>query len=129
MVKVATYLLEVQVSSLARSLDFFPSLGSAASHLLSPHRNSKHTFRQGETKKQMPPRKLGAFPTWAITISGVLLLGGGATQVSALQRGRSCMGDSWLLLSFAPLQQGLSCLHLSFSGPLSPLTPTQKKGL
>lgn len=107
-------------------LTAFPSLGMTASQFLPRHRNSKCTFRQRETTKQKPTRKLGQFPTWAITVPSVLL-GGGVTQASALQRGRYCMGDSHLVLLFAPLQQDLCFLHLPFFGPLSPLT--QKKGL
>lgn len=107
----------------------FPSLRTTASEFLPHHRNSTCTFRQKDTTKQKPPRKLGQFPTWTIMVSRVLL-GGGVTQASALQRRRYCMGDSHLMFLFPPLHQDLFCLHLPFfSGPLSPLTLTQKKGL
>lgn len=76
MVKAANYLWDLWVSSLARSLDFSPQSGECSFPAPTSSQKQKWTLRQGETKKQKPSRKLGVFPTWAITVSGVLLLVG-----------------------------------------------------
>lgn len=49
------------------------------------------------------------------SLLSVLLQGGEATQASDWQTETDCLGNSWLLMVFAALQQGISYLYLPSS--------------